>query len=116
MDIATRLDMSMKAARLTDQKALADKAGLSPSKINRILSGRTASVDADDAYKLAKACRVSVAWLIAGFEDETNFVSHALLYQDEVALIEKYRASNDEGKATIQLSADIAMRASHDSD
>ena len=116
MDIAIRLDMAMKAARLVDQKALATKSGVSPSKINRILSGRTASVDAEDSFKLAKACRVSVAWLIAGVEDEKDHVSHALLYSQELSLIDKFRTCDESGKSAILLAAELAMRASLVSD
>ncbi|MFZ6813572.1 helix-turn-helix domain-containing protein [Undibacterium sp. Rencai35W] len=113
MDIASRLDQAMIAAGLRDQIQLAKVSGISTYKINRVLSRGTKSVNAEDVYQLAKACKVSVAWLISGEETETGeSVVLALIYRSEEALLSKYRQCDDNGKGAIHIAADAAMHVS----
>ncbi|MFZ6655900.1 helix-turn-helix domain-containing protein [Undibacterium sp. TJN19] len=105
--------MAMKASGLIDQVKLSKVSGVSTSKLNRILSNRTKTVDAEDAYRLAAACKVSVAWLISGQDDGGEVVRHALLNKTEFDLIQKYKQCDASGQASIRLAADVAMRFSH---
>lgn len=110
MDIAIRLDLAMRAARITVQTELAKKSGVPISKINRILSNHTKTMDAEDAYKLAKACNVPVAWLISGEDDTGEMIDHAILYKSESDLINLYRNCDAAGRASILAAAKAALQ------
>ena len=114
MDIANRLDMAMRAAKVPDHAELSRLAGVSIYKINRVLSGRTRTMDAEDAYKLALACGVPVAWLIAGEDERGEPVQHAVIYQTEAELIELFRSADAQGRAAILLAAKLAAEKPDD--
>ncbi len=99
MDIATRLDLAMRAAEL-DQSECARRSGISPSTINRILSGRIKSVSAEHAAKLAKACGVSLAWLILGEENaaDTHFIKAVFVNHQEMEFLKRFRALSKLGR------------------
>lgn len=67
MDIASRLDEAMKAARIPSQSALSRASGIPQPTINRILKGVGAKgPEAHTLVKLAAACNVSFDWLHEG--------------------------------------------------
>jgi len=110
MDISTRLDMAMVAAGFRDQSDLARVAGISQSTANRILSGRAKQPDALSLFRLARACNVSVEWLVSGEEPEKISVSLAYISSKEAELLTMYRQCNDDGKKVIFAAAETALQ------
>ena len=110
MDIPHRLDIAMRAAGFKDQTALSRAANVSQSSTNRILSGKAQSPDALSLYNLARACNVSVEWLISGEEGERISVALAYITSKEAELLTLYRQCSDDGKAAIFIAAESAAQ------
>ena len=67
MNIGNRLDQAMKAARIKSQSELSRLSGVPQATISRILKDVGAKgPETDTIKKLAKACKVSFAWLNEG--------------------------------------------------
>ncbi|MFZ6727374.1 helix-turn-helix domain-containing protein [Undibacterium sp. MH2W] len=112
MDISTRLDMAMHAAGFRDQSEMARAAGISQSTTNRILSGRAKHPDVLSLYSLARACKVSVEWLVSGEEPEKISVALAYITSTEAKLLSMYRQCDSDGKLSIFTAAEVAMQTS----
>ncbi|WP_428719120.1 helix-turn-helix domain-containing protein [Undibacterium curvum] len=112
MDIANRLDLSMKAAGFKDQTQLARASGVNASTINRILSARIKAVSAEHAAKLAAACKVDVNWLILGHSDpnQTDTYSAMLINSQEREIIQQYRSLSKQGREIIFASLQSRLR------
>ena len=111
MDIASRLDMAMRAKNFHDQKQLARSSGVPASTINRILSGRNKSISITHAQQLSRALGVSMHWLACG-EDDTNEdtrLLHAIISTKESRLLETFRNCNKVGQSAILVAADAAL-------
>ena len=111
MDIASRLDMAMRAKNFHDQKHLARTSGVPASTINRILSGRNKSISITHAQQLARALSVSMHWLACGDEDPNDDVRlvHALITTKESRLVETFRKCSKVGQAAILVAADATL-------
>ncbi|MFZ6724686.1 helix-turn-helix domain-containing protein [Undibacterium sp. MH2W] len=102
--------MAMNAAAYRDQSELARAAGISQSTVNRILSGRAKHPDALSLFKLARACNVSVEWLVAGEEPEKVSVALAYITGREAELLTMYRSVSELGKKVIFSAAETALQ------
>lgn len=84
MSIGNRLDQAMKAARIKSQSELSRASGVPQATISRILKGAGAKgPETETVKKLARACRVSFAWLNEGEEPEAGSHDAADLYLDK---------------------------------
>ena len=110
MDIGSRLDKAMKASGLSTQTALSKKSDVSQSTINRILKNKGESPDAMTVYRLAKACAVSVEYLLTGEQTQKNGVHLAYITTEEALLLSKYRECSEEAKSYVQTSVEAALK------
>jgi transcriptional regulator with XRE-family HTH domain len=118
MDLSARLDKAMKAAGYKSQTALAEKAGVSQSAVNRILK-RAGKQGPDTATiaKLAIACGVTPEYLISGIVsqlEKSAMPALALVYltPEELQLITQYREATIAGKHLIEVTAQNAPKES----
>ena len=102
--------MAMNAAGYRDQSELARASGVSQSTTNRILSGRAKHPDVLSLFQLARACKVSVEWLVSGEEPEKISVALAYITSREAELLTMYRNVSETGKKVIFSAAETALQ------
>ena len=120
MSIGSRLKQARKAERLT-QEQLAAKAGLKQSTISDLENGKSAS--STSIATLAHALGVSALWLETGKGDAARprlaaappptpkVARMVLAYEEEEALLDLFRRTDDAGRTEIMETAIEQARA-----
>lgn len=113
--MANRLDSAMNASGMKRQIDLARKSGVSQATVNRLLKGVIGERESDIPvlYKLAKACGVTVEWLITGQDaSSANIVNLIMATNEEATLLTKYRQLSSKHKKLVILTLEQAEKLS----
>ena len=114
MDIAQRIDLAMKICGIKSQAELSRQTGVSDSSIARILKGDILP-SLESLAAIAKACNVSMDWLMTGEQDKTSDVVELPLIhvtQRELKLLSQHRESTERGKRFIESACEAAEKRS----
>ena len=102
--IANRIDLAMSLAGIKSQADLSRLSGVPNSSIIRILKSNS-QPSIDNLSSIAKACNVSIDWIVTGNENPTNSpmeINLVYVTAEELKLLTQFRESTEMGKSLIK--------------
>ncbi len=114
MNLADRIDVAMKMAGYKNQADLSRASGVPETTITRILKGGS-QPSIDNLAAIARACRVSMDWLMNGVDTpRTDIPEVSLVYVtlEELQILTQFREANKMGKDLIKSAGCAAPKES----
>lgn len=112
MDIASRIDLAMKAAGIRTQAALARMSGVPESTITRILKN-VGQPNLENLGAIAIALHRSLDWIVNGTDSPNSKLPELVnvyLTHEELRLIQQLREATKIGKSSILAAGNSAKK------